>query len=364
MRGLPAVDRDPGAAPGHSAVGKGHPRRRDPPRRGGRLRRHEGVRGRRAAVVPPAQPRPRHRPVPGGVLPDLRHGRPAGRAAGRAGPRRRRAGAWTWTAVDPADAARASAPVGQLARQPGRAVSTTWPRWRDGAGSGACRSSATSATPSSPGRGRRGRSSGTGAGRTAWTGWWPCTRSRSAPTWPACGWAGTAATRELVGYLREVRKHAGFMVPGPVQQAAAAALGDAAHVAGSGSGTGSAWSGPGTSWPAWGSTVTFRAAGSTCGRRRPAATAGPGPGLAGRARAVVLVSPGSFYGDARADGFCPPGHGRPHRTPGLSGAAASGWADAPGSGRVRAPRSTSTLVGRRGPDRAKLEPDPGQPPAG
>jgi aspartate/methionine/tyrosine aminotransferase len=35
---------------------------------------------------------------------------------------------------------------------------------------------------------------------------------------------------EVVGYLRELRKHAGFMVPGPVQQAAAAALGDASHV--------------------------------------------------------------------------------------------------------------------------------------
>jgi aspartate/methionine/tyrosine aminotransferase len=35
---------------------------------------------------------------------------------------------------------------------------------------------------------------------------------------------------DLVGYLREVRKHAGFMVPGPVQQAAAAALADGAHV--------------------------------------------------------------------------------------------------------------------------------------
>jgi aspartate/methionine/tyrosine aminotransferase len=35
---------------------------------------------------------------------------------------------------------------------------------------------------------------------------------------------------EVVGYLREVRKHAGFMVPGPVQQAAAAALGDGSHV--------------------------------------------------------------------------------------------------------------------------------------
>jgi succinyldiaminopimelate transaminase len=35
---------------------------------------------------------------------------------------------------------------------------------------------------------------------------------------------------DVIGYLREVRKHAGFMVPGPAQQAAAAALGDAVHV--------------------------------------------------------------------------------------------------------------------------------------
>jgi aspartate/methionine/tyrosine aminotransferase len=34
----------------------------------------------------------------------------------------------------------------------------------------------------------------------------------------------------LVGYLREVRKHAGLMVPGPVQRAAAVALADRAHV--------------------------------------------------------------------------------------------------------------------------------------
>ena len=34
---------------------------------------------------------------------------------------------------------------------------------------------------------------------------------------------------ELVAFLREIRKHAGFMVPGPVQRAAAAALGDAGH---------------------------------------------------------------------------------------------------------------------------------------
>lgn len=35
---------------------------------------------------------------------------------------------------------------------------------------------------------------------------------------------------DLVGYLREVRKHAGFMVPGPVQLAAIAALADRPHV--------------------------------------------------------------------------------------------------------------------------------------
>ncbi|HEX4863885.1 MAG TPA: pyridoxal phosphate-dependent aminotransferase [Acidimicrobiales bacterium] len=42
------------------------------------------------------------------------------------------------------------------------------------------------------------------------------------------GWY--AGDPEIVGYLREVRKHAGFMVPGPVQRAATAALGDQRHV--------------------------------------------------------------------------------------------------------------------------------------
>lgn len=39
-----------------------------------------------------------------------------------------------------------------------------------------------------------------------------------------------AGDPELVGYLQEVRKHAGFMVPGPVQAAAVAALADDDHV--------------------------------------------------------------------------------------------------------------------------------------
>lgn len=42
------------------------------------------------------------------------------------------------------------------------------------------------------------------------------------------GWY--AGDPDLVGYLREVRKHAGLMVPGPVQRAAVAALADQAHV--------------------------------------------------------------------------------------------------------------------------------------
>ena len=39
-----------------------------------------------------------------------------------------------------------------------------------------------------------------------------------------------AGDRELVGYLSEVRKHAGLMVPGPVQLAAGVALADDEHV--------------------------------------------------------------------------------------------------------------------------------------
>jgi aspartate/methionine/tyrosine aminotransferase len=42
------------------------------------------------------------------------------------------------------------------------------------------------------------------------------------------GWY--AGDTGLVTYLREIRKHAGFMVPGPVQRAAAAVLADQGHV--------------------------------------------------------------------------------------------------------------------------------------
>ena len=39
-----------------------------------------------------------------------------------------------------------------------------------------------------------------------------------------------AGDAEIVGYLKEVRKHVGMLVPGPAQAAAAVALGDDAHV--------------------------------------------------------------------------------------------------------------------------------------
>lgn len=42
------------------------------------------------------------------------------------------------------------------------------------------------------------------------------------------GWY--AGDPDIVGYLREVRKHAGLMVPGPVQKAGVAALQDQSHV--------------------------------------------------------------------------------------------------------------------------------------
>ncbi len=42
------------------------------------------------------------------------------------------------------------------------------------------------------------------------------------------GWY--AGDQDLVAYLREIRKHAGFMVPGPVQRASVVALADQTHV--------------------------------------------------------------------------------------------------------------------------------------
>lgn len=111
-----------------------------------------------------------------------------------------------------------------------------------------------------------------------------------------------AGDAELVHYLREVRKHAGLMPPGPVQAAAVVALGDDAHVA------------------AQRERYLRRLARlvdvlAACGyeSRLPAGTfylwvRAPGGDAWAAARdlaerAGIVVSPGEFYGPAGADHF-------------------------------------------------------------
>lgn len=108
-----------------------------------------------------------------------------------------------------------------------------------------------------------------------------------------------AGDPELVGYLSEVRKHAGFMVPGPVQAAAVAAWGDDAHVdaqrgrylgrleamAGALSAAGVAVARPAGAFYLWAPAPD----GDAWALARRLATQGG-----------VLVSPGEFYGPAGA----------------------------------------------------------------
>ena len=106
--------------------------------------------------------------------------------------------------------------------------------------------------------------------------------------------------RELVGYLREVRKHAGFMVPGPVQQAGGGRPWATRTTSKpSGAGTTSGWCGPRRSWPLWGCDAPLPGGGfylwaPAPGRRR----LGVDAWLA--ETGGVLVSPGSFYGPGGA----------------------------------------------------------------
>ena len=86
-----------------------------------------------------------------------------------------------------------------------------------------------------------------------------------------------AGDAELVGYLADVRRHAGLMVPGPVQDAAVVALGNDLHVDEQRRDTDNGWS----SWPPPSAgpvgRLTFRTAAFTSGCRcRPiSGTAGP-----------------------------------------------------------------------------------------
>ena len=107
-----------------------------------------------------------------------------------------------------------------------------------------------------------------------------------------------AGDAELVGYLSQLRKHAGFMVPGPVQEVGAAALDDDAHVAaqreryrhrleavaGALTAVGLPTEVPGGAFYLW-----------------VAAPSGDGRDLTRRmAGAGILVTPGSAYGGAGA----------------------------------------------------------------
>ena len=103
-----------------------------------------------------------------------------------------------------------------------------------------------------------------------------------------------AGDADLVGYLNEVRKHVGMLVPGPAQAAAAVALGDDAHVVvqrdryrrrlerlGK---VFSAWSGVDVPFPAGGFYLWFDAGDGWEFAERLAREGG------------ALVSPGDFYG--------------------------------------------------------------------
>lgn len=105
-----------------------------------------------------------------------------------------------------------------------------------------------------------------------------------------------AGDAEIVEYLKEVRKHAGFMVPGPAQAAGVAALDDDDHVAmqrdryrlrlESMAGTLSKWSGIDISLPDGGFYLWFPVDDAWEFTERLAREGG------------ALVSPGDFYGPA------------------------------------------------------------------
>jgi aspartate/methionine/tyrosine aminotransferase len=108
-----------------------------------------------------------------------------------------------------------------------------------------------------------------------------------------------AGDPDLVGYLQEVRKHVGMMVPGPTQAAAVVALDDDEHVDAQRrryrhrlerlAEILGAWSGAPVPLPAGGFYLWFRVDDGWAYTERLAAAAG------------ALVSPGEFYGSTATD---------------------------------------------------------------
>ena len=189
------------------------------------MHRHQGVRGRHPAVAAScARPTATPSCIPAISYPDLRDGRHARRLPGRA--RCRYDADWTidLDGIDPADADRALClwvnTPGQPRRRPRR------PRRRRRLGPGPRRAGVLRRVLRRLHLGRPPRTilqhgtEGVVAVHSL--------SKRSNLAGARVGfYAGDA---DLVDYLREVRKHAGFMVPCPVQAAAVAALGDEDHV--------------------------------------------------------------------------------------------------------------------------------------
>ena len=154
----------------------------------GRLHRHQGAGGRPAPLAPAAHPRPGHRALPGGQLPDLRDGGDPRRVPGRARarrpplaprPRRHRPGRRRAGAV----------PVVEQPGQPGRRDRR--PGGRGRLGTGARRAGPVRRVLR---RVHLGRASAAASCSRRAPGSWPCTPSRSGRTWPAPGSASTPAT--------------------------------------------------------------------------------------------------------------------------------------------------------------------------
>ncbi|MFN8018317.1 MAG: pyridoxal phosphate-dependent aminotransferase [Acidimicrobiales bacterium] len=220
---LPAVDRHHRLPRGRRRLARPPLRCRGGPDPGGGLRGNQGAGGRRAPVAPAAHPRTRHRPLPGDQLPHLRHGCHLGRVPGGAGARRRVVG-HPPRRHRPRRRRPGAVPVGQHARQPAGglddlAAAAAWGRERGvPVLSDECYAEFTWDGPA-----RSILASGT-EGVLA-------VHSLSKRSNFAGARAGFyAGDAELVGYLSEVRKHAGFMVPGPVQAAGALAWADDDHV--------------------------------------------------------------------------------------------------------------------------------------
>lgn len=108
-----------------------------------------------------------------------------------------------------------------------------------------------------------------------------------------------AGDADLVGYLKEVRKHVGLLVPGPAQAAAVVALGDDEHVIAQrdryrrrldrAAEVLGRWAGCEVPLPAGGFYLWFDVADAWAFTERLAREGG------------ALVSPGDFYGDGGAD---------------------------------------------------------------